>query len=47
MGMLSEGNFSQINKNINELKDRMNSLDTITTEKNKNLKKQLLELEDK
>lgn len=45
--MLSEGNFSQINKNINELKDRMNSLDAITTEKNKNLKKQLLELEDK
>ncbi len=45
--MLSEGNFSQIHKNINDLKDKITSLEGNNAEKYKGLKKQMIELEER
>lgn len=47
MKMLSEGNFSNVNKSIADLKDKQGILENGTSEKYKNLKKQIIDLEDR
>ena len=44
--MLSEGNFSNINKNLSELKDKLNMIENTNNEKYKTLKKQFIDLEE-
>ena len=46
MQMLSEGNFSNINKNLSELKDKLNMIENTNNEKYKTLKKQFIDLEE-
>lgn len=46
MQMLSEGNFSNINKNLSELKDKLNTIENTNNEKYKTLKKQFIDLEE-
>jgi len=45
--MLSEGNFSNVNKNLNDLKDRLNGIENSTNDKYKTLKKQFIDLEER
>jgi len=47
MQMLSEGNFSNVNKNLNDLKDRLNGIENTTNDKYKTLKKQFIDLEER
>lgn len=47
MQMLSEGNFSGVNKAIRDLKDRIDIVENSSNEKNKNLKSQIVRLEER
>lgn len=47
MKMLSEGNFSEVNKNISELKYKLQSFEATNAEKFKGLKKLLADLEER
>ena len=47
MQMLSEGNFSQVYKSLSEMKEKLEGVENSNAEKYKNLKKQLIDLEER